>query len=343
MTSAPFVSIVIPCRNEVRYIGACLDSLIANHYPKERVEILVVDGMSEDGTRAVVREYAVGNAGIRLLDNPKQVTPAALNIGIRAARGDFIMRVDAHLVCPPHYLPRSIAALNESGADNVGGVLVTLPTDQTAVSRAIAAAMSHRFGVGNSYFRTGITKPRWVDTVPFGCYRRDVFSRVGLFDEELLRNQDDEFNLRLLKGGGRLLLIPDVVSAYYARASLEKLWRMFFQYGYFKPLVVRKVGGVMTARQLAPAVLVGTIVSAALLVPWLDAGRWLFGATVGGYLAADLVVSAFLARRLGVRVGLAAIAAFPVLHFAYGLGYLLGVFDFLIRGKRPAAAVSLSR
>ncbi len=322
----PEVSLVIPCRNEVKYIGACLDSLLANDYPKEQLEVLVVDGMSDDGTRAVIQGYTKSYRFIRLIDNPRGVTPAGLNLGIASARGSEVM-----------------IWLRRSGADAVGGRCVARPGIESNTARAIAAAVSHPFGVGNSYFRTGVAEPRWVDTVPFGCYRRDVFDRVGLFDEELVRDQDDEFNQRILRHGGRLLLVPAIASQYYARESLDKLWRMFFQYGYFKPLVVRKVRGVMTARQLAPALLVCTMLGAALLSPWLGLARLLCGVGLAGYLATDLVVSTVLARRVGIRVALRATTVFPVLHFAYGVGYLLGVFDFLIRSKRPAPAMTLSR
>ena len=343
MKTVPRVSVIIPCRNEVRHIAACLDSLLANDYPKERLDVLVVDGMSDDGTRAVVERYTRTHRFTRLLDNPQRVTPAALNLGIESARGSVILLAGAHAAYPVTYISELVSWLQRSGADAVGGRCVACPGVDSATARAIAAAVSHPFGVGNSYFRTGSAAPRWVDTVPFGCYWRDVFDRVGLFDEELVRDQDDEFNQRILRHGGRLLLVPAIASQYYARESLGKLWRMFFQYGYFKPLVVRKVRGVMTLRQLVPALFVATIVVAALLAPWLGLARVLFGLTVGGYVVADLGVAAAIARRAGQRVGLAVSAVFPVLHFAYGLGYLRGVFEFLIRGKHPTPAVSLSR
>ncbi|MDP3910739.1 MAG: glycosyltransferase family 2 protein, partial [Gemmatimonadales bacterium] len=249
----PRVTVILPCRNEARYIGPCLDSILSASYAPERLEVLVVDGMSDDGTRAVVAEYAAAHPRIQLLDNPSRIVPTALNVGIRAAAGDVIARMDAHVVYPPEYLPRLVAALEESGADNVGGCIITLPADGTAVAQAIAIALGHPFGVGNSHFRIGARAARLVDTVPFGCYRRDVFARIGEFDEELVRNQDDEFNHRLVASGGRVLLLPDVVSYYYARGSFRQVARMFYQYGAFKPLVARKVGRIMTLRQLVPA------------------------------------------------------------------------------------------
>ena len=343
MTPAPHVSVIIPCRNEAKYIGACLDSLLANDYPKERLEILVGDGMSDDGTRGVIKRYADVHSFIHLFDNPRRVTPTALNLGVTRARGSAIVIMGAHAAYPANYISELVTWLQRSGADAVGGRCVARPGVETVGARAIATAVSHPFGVGNSHFRTGVAGPRWVDTVPFACYRRDVFDRVGLFDEELVRDQDDEFNQRILRHGGRLLLVPEVASEYFARESLGKLWRMFFQYGYFKPLVVRKVRGVLTARQLAPGLFMATLVLAALLAPWLGVARWLFTIALGGYAAAALFAAGAIARRTGWRVGLAASAVFPVLHASYGLGYLLGVFDFLIRGKHPAPAVSLSR
>jgi len=343
MTSGPQVSVIIPCRNEVKYLGPCLDSLLISDYPKEQLEVLIVDGMSDDGTRAIAQRYVERHARIRLLDNVQRITPTALNIGIRAARGDIIVRLDAHVLYPSDYIIRSVTALEESGADNVGGVIITLAGDDTAVARGIATVLAHPFGVGNSHFRIGAAEPRWVDTVPFGCYRRDVFDRVGLFDEQLPRDQDDEFNQRLLRRGGRLLLVPAITAKYYARESMGKVARMFFQYGYFKPLVVRKIGGVMTVRQLVPALFVSVVLVAACLAPWLRVGRLLLGLALGSYVAVDVIVAAAIARHGGLRVGFAASAIFPVLHCTYGLGYLRGILDFLVCGKRSATAVRLSR
>jgi glycosyltransferase involved in cell wall biosynthesis len=343
MTPAPHVSVIIPCRNEVKYVAACLDSLIANDYPSDHLEVLLVDGMSDDGTRAVLERYARTCPFIQLVDNPRRVTPAALNLGLASAHGSAIIIMGAHAAYPTSYISELVTWLQYSGADAVGGCCVARPGVENNTARAIAAAVSHPFGVGNSYFRTGAAGPRWVDTVPFGCYRRDVFDRVGLFDEGLVRNQDDEFNHRILRQGGRLLLVPAITSQYYTRESLRKLWRMSFQDGYFKPLVVRKVGAVMTVRQLVPALFVSSLLLAALFAPWLHAARLLLLLELASYSGANLFVAAVLARREGVLVGLASSVAFAVLHFAYGVGYLLGTFDFLICRKRGAPVRSLSR
>ena len=346
MSAWPRVTVIVPCRNEARYLDACLDSLVRGDYPADRLEVLVVDGRSDDGTRERAAARAAAEPAVRVLDNPDRVVPAALNLGIRAATGDVIARADAHVLYPPDYLTRLVGALRDGRADNVGGRIETLPAHDGPVARAIALALAHPLGVGNSHFRVGTPGPRYVDTVPFGCYRRDVFGRIGLFDEELVRNQDDEFNLRLLRRGGRILLLPDVVARYYARASYRQVARMFFQYGLFKPLVARKVGRVMTARQLAPPAFLLLLAGGALLALAWPAARRPWALLAVGYGAAVLAAAGWAAGRCGPRVALALAAAFPVLHLSYGLGFLRGCWGLLThrgRRSRDPAAVPLSR
>lgn len=334
MSTLPFVSIVIPVRDEERFIGPCLDSIIANDYPKERIEILVVDGMSRDRTRAIVEDSARGYSFIRLLINPKKTTPAALNTGIKSASGEIVMRMDAHCTYPPDYISGLVSWMDRTGADNVGGVCVAVPANSSAIAQAIAIAVSHPFGVGSSYFRIGSREPRWVDTVPFGCYRRELFDRIGLFDEELVRNQDDEMNARLVNRGGRILLVPNIAARYYGRESLGKLWRMFFQYGYFKPLVVRKVGRIQTFRQVVPVAFVLSLGITGLLSPLFPLLAWLFGAIVLSYAVVDVGCSTIAAFRQGLRCVLVLCAVFPVLHLSYGLGFLKGTLDLLILRRK---------
>ncbi len=344
--TVPFVSIIIPCRNEARYLGPCLDSILESAFPIDRLEVLVADGMSTDGTRELAAEYGRRYATVRVVQNPRRITPTALNRALAAARGEVIVRMDAHVVYPPEYVPRLVAALAETGADNVGGVVVTRPGGDTPVARAIAVALAHPFGVGNSYFRIGTRVPRLVDTVPFGCYRRAVFDWVGPFDEELVRGQDEELNHRLLRRGGRILLLPDVVSYYYARASLRDVARMFFQYGYYKPLVVRKVGAVLTVRQLVPAGFVGTLGAAAALAPWIPLARVALVAIAAAYASAVAIAAAQARPRLGLRAAVWLLAVFPAMHVSYGVGFLRRVAELLLRPLRratPAIDDSLSR
>ena len=331
----PRVSIVMPCRNEAAYIGACLDSVLATDYPLDRVEVLVADGRSDDGTREIVERCAARNPCVRLLDNPARITPAALNAAIRVATGDVIIRMDAHGVYPRDYVPRLVSALEETGADNVGGVVVTLPADTSPTARAIALAFSHPLGVGNAYFRIGVAGPRWVDTVPYGCFRRELFDRVGMFDEEMVRNQDDEFNLRVIGFGGRILLVPDVVSCYYARRSLGAVGRMFYQYAYFKPLVVRKAERI-TTRQLVPPLFVSSLIATAVLGIWVPEAWEVLAGIAGAYVALVLTGAALAVRKHGFRCAVMLAAVFSVMHVSYGVGYLRGILDHWLPFRRRA-------
>jgi glycosyltransferase involved in cell wall biosynthesis len=326
----PLVSVVITCRNAEPYIARCLDSVLATDYPRERMEILVADGGSSDGTRPLLVRYVALHPTIVLLDNPRGTIPAGLNAAIRAASGDIVIRMDPHALYPTDYISRLVAGLQESGADVVGGVLVTVPADDSSIAQAIAVGLSHRFGVGN--------------TVRFGCYRREIFDRIGMFDEELIRNQDDEFNVRLTTQGGRVLLLPDVLCRSLARHSVRQLVRMVYQDGYFKPLVARKVDRVMTARQLIPAVLVGCLSSSAALAPWIPAARYLFALMAGGYALLVALFAVRAARSHGLRCAAALTLVFPVLHFSYGSGLLRGIRDHLIAHGMPrSGALQLSR
>jgi glycosyltransferase involved in cell wall biosynthesis len=326
---SPKVSIIVPCRNEVNFIAKFLDSLLANDYPKTNMEVLIVEGMSDDGTRDIIKAYILKHSFISLIDNEKRTTPVALNLGIKNAKGEVIMRMDVHAEYPTNYISGLLAVLDESDADNVGGLCNTIPANNSVIGKAIAMAMAHPFGVGNSYFRIGVVEPRWVDTVPFGCYRKEVFDRIGLFDEELIRNQDDELNLRLIKYGGKILLVPHIVSNYYARDSLRKLWRMYFQYGYFKPLVVRKIG-VFTMRQIVPAAFVFCLMLLTLLAPWSGLALLFDKILLSVYAVANLGASWITAFRTKASSAFALPLIFPVVHFAFGFGYLKGIYKFFL-------------
>ena len=342
----PFVSVVVPCRNERDHVAPCLETILANDYPADRREVLVVDGMSDDGTRERIREVAARDPSVRLIDNPSRVTPAALNLGIAAMRGEIVLRMDAHARYPRDYIRRLVDALDETGADNVGGVLRTRPGAPGAMPEAIALALTQRFGVGNATFRTGARGRAWVDTVPFGCYRRSLFDRLGGFDPELLRNQDDELNGRLLRAGGRILLLPDVEVEYFTRPSLGKLGRMYYQYGYYKPLVVRKLGLVPTVRQVVPAALLLALAAtavAAVLAPAV--GRAALVLVLALYLLGVAAATALAWWRSRRATALLVAAVFPLMHFAYGWGYLRGVVPALRRrgAASHAADVALTR
>jgi glycosyltransferase involved in cell wall biosynthesis len=343
----PRVSVLVPCRNERPFIADCLNSILASDYPATLLEILVIDGMSDDGTQDVIRSIAATTPHLRLLPNERGIVPAALNLGIAEATGEVVIRMDAHNEYPRDYISALVDWLEKTGADNVGGAWITRPANGSTTARAIASALTHRFGVGNAQYRLGtVDTPKRVDTVPFGCFRKELFARVGLFDEELIRNQDDEFNSRLLKAGGSIMLVPGVVSYYYARGSYRSLARMYYQYGFFKPLAAWKTQRVMTVRQLVPAALVVAISGAAVLAPWFSLASRALIALIGTYLAAAAATSLLAGWGQGWRYIIALGAAFPVLHFSYGVGWIAGAFRLVTRGGRAAIrpdAVPLSR
>jgi GT2 family glycosyltransferase len=347
MTHAqPTVSIILPCRNEARHIRPCLDSVLHTTYPRGRIELLIADGMSDDGTRAVLMEYAAAHRQITVIDNPARNTPSGLNATLRIATGEIIVRMDAHTVYPPEYITRLVAALEETGADNVGGRVITVPDGEGAKALAIAIGLSHPLGVGNSHFRVGASRWRWVDHVPFGCWRRALFQQIGLFDEQLPRDQDVELNGRIIKRGGRILLLPEVTTTYYGRRTLGQLARMLYQYGYFKPLVARKLGRVLTLRQLVPPLFLLALVGTGGLSLWWSAGRLLFGTILVTYALLVVGASAQAARRDGLRCGVALLGVFPVMHVCYGFGYLRGICAHLLHlraDSRPAGALALTR
>lgn len=335
----PFVSLICPIYNEEKHIEKCVESLLAQDYPRDRMEILFVDGMSADRTREILDAFQAKYAFIRMFDNPGRTAPYALNIGIGVSQGEVVMRVDAHSAYPPDYVSRLAESLIRLGADNVGGLWNTLPAADTPVCRAIAVASSHVFGVGLSVHKVGADKVRQVDTVPFGCFRREVFDRVGLFDTELTRNQDDEFNGRIIKNGGRIYLIPSVRIDYTARDTIGKAARMYYQYGLFKPLVNKKLGAPATLRQFFPALFVLGIVAGAVwsvfspIILWIYLGVWslylLFGVSFGVREAARFKDWRFIFTLPCV---------FFVIHTAYGLGYWKGLYNVLLR--RPFRAGS---
>jgi glycosyltransferase involved in cell wall biosynthesis len=329
----PFVSVVMPVRNEAGFIARSLGCVLAQDYPAERLEIIVADGASEDGTAAIVERLRAAHPNLRLIANPGRIAPAGLNAAIAQARGEAIVRVDGHCEIAPDYVRRCIEHLRRDGVDGVGGPLETIGESHTA--RAIAAAMSSRFGVGGSTFRTVKDRTMLVDTVAFPAYTRAIIARAGPYDEELVRNQDDEYNYRLRKLGARLLLAADVRARYFSRATFGRLLRQFFQYGYWKVRVLQKHPRQMSARQFVPPLFVAALMGAAVLSAITPAGAVLLAGISGCYLTANLLVSAATAGSIGWRLLPLLPVAFASLHLSYGTGFLIGLVRFAGRWKRP--------
>lgn len=333
MNNLPHVSIVVPCRNEDKFIGRCLDSIIVSDYSKDKLQVLVVDGISEDRTRKIVKEYSERFPFISLLDNHKRITSSAFNRGIEAAKGEIIMIMGAHSTYKRDYISQCVSHLISGAADNVGGIWKILPQNNSLVAKSIAYALSSAFGAGNAHYRIGSKKPRYVDTLFGGCYKRELFDKIGLFDEDLLRTQDSEFNARLIKNGGRILLVPTIISYYYARKSLHDLWRMNLLYGYYKPLAAKKVGRVYTLRQLIPPLFVFSVVASLISSIFFKPFLWLFLFVLGSYIIANLGFSLKISFKREFRCFLVLPLVFATIHFGWGIGYLKGVWDFIIFKK----------
>jgi succinoglycan biosynthesis protein ExoA len=337
-TKAPFVSIVMPVRNEERAISQVLDCLLAQDYPRDRMEILVADGMSTDNTRHLVSTAAARDARIRLLENRQRRMASGFNLGLRASRGDIIIMVGGHTEVASDYVSMAASLLSKGLADCVGGPINTV--GETEVAQAISLAMSSRFGVGGSPFRVGCRERKYVDTVAFGAYTRGILERTGPLDEEFVRGQDDEFNYRLRKLGGKIMIDPELRSRYRSRSSLRSLWRQYFQYGYWKVRVLQKHPRQMQLRQFVPAAFVVTLLLSLTLAAVRPAlGGHMMLLEGGVYLLATLLASislTFATERL--RLAPVVAISFPVLHFSYGTGFLVGLARFGYRWRRREGA-----
>jgi glycosyltransferase involved in cell wall biosynthesis len=328
----PTVSVLIPVRNEERHIRRCIQNILETSYPQNKIEILVIDGRSDDRTREEV-EFLRGQwANIVLLDNPKGMPYSGLNVGLSAAKGEVILRVDARSVCPRDYIRQCVATLLESGADNVGGV--QMPVGVSAKQKAIALTMSHPFGVGNAQFRLG-KRSGYVETVYLGCFRRDVFDRVGLYDEDgPVISEDSEMNQRIIRSGGKVYLNKDIVVSYVPKDTLKGYWKQYFIYGGARAHSVLRSGRFTSFRQLIPLAFLLTLI---LLVPLSFVQSAFLGLLillVGTYLLVDLLVSVSLSvRQGGLRLMPWLFLAFPCMHLAWPLGFFVRLFE----GSHPGA------
>ncbi|MFH1462558.1 MAG: glycosyltransferase family 2 protein [bacterium] len=329
MSDNLFVSIIIPCRNEERFIGKCLESIAEQDYPKDNLEVLVIDGKSEDKTREIVKDFSLKYPYIKLLDNPQKFTPFALNIGIREARGDVIVRIDAHAGYEKDYVSKCLWHLKESGADNVGGIIKTLPSINTISARAIAFVLSHPFGAA-SYFRKGSKEARCVDTVFGGCFKREVFDKVGLFNEKMVRSQDIEFNKRLKRAGGKILLVPEIIARYYPQTTLKGFFRHNFQDGFWTIYPLSFGVRFFSLRHLIPLILVAGFLTGLVLGMFLFWGKVLFILIFGSYLLLNLIFSLEIALREGLKLFPALTLSFFSRHFGYGLGSIWGLIKIVL-------------
>jgi glycosyltransferase involved in cell wall biosynthesis len=349
---------VVPCRNEGGQIQAVLRSILAQREPAGGFEIVLADGGSTDGTREILQKAARTDPRIRMVDNPKRIVPTGLNAAIRAAHGEIILRMDAHTEYAPDYVLRCVEVLEQTGAANVGGPARTKA--DTCMGRAIAAAYHSSFSVGGARFHDP-NYEGYVDTVTYGCWPRSTFEKFGLFDEEFVRNQDDEHNLRINRGGGKVYQSPKIKSWYRPRGSLRALFNQYMQYGYWKVRVIQKHKLPASWRHLVPGTFVLTLATLLMLsafgavrstlaphpqIPALGTQIFIYGfspsgfslsllAVLGTYISAVFVASVFTAAKTEWKLLPLLPMVFACYHLGYGVGFLRGVWSFVVRRNNP--------
>ena len=324
----PKVSLLVPLRNEAGYIEQCLTSIFAQDYPTERLEVWVLDGQSTDDSWQIVEQIFEGRPNCYLLSNPKITQAAGWNLGIAHATGDIIGIVSAHAELASDYVSTAVETLQCTGADMVGGPMRA--DGQGRVGQAVALATSTPFGVGGGRFHY-TDREEEVDTVYMGLCWRELYKRIGGFDEEMVRNQDDELSYRLLKHGGHIVCNPAIRSRYHSRSTLSSLWRQYFQYGLWKVRVLQKHPRQMRLSQFVPPTFVAALLGSTMLALFASTGPLLLALIAGSYVLANLAVSVWTAYKHGWHHLLLLPSVFVTLHLSYGAGFLTGLVRFAHR------------
>ena len=325
----PFVSVLVPMRNEQRHIARCLDSILQTDYPKPKMEILVIDGMSTDGSGPIVESYSQKWPFIQLLDNPRRIQAAALNRGLGQAKGQIVIRMDAHTVYAPDYIRQCVLALENTGAASVGGRQAAVGSGY--LSNVVGAAFSSRFAAGDAKYRYCDTE-QWVDTVYLGAWHTRTLRDLGGFNEEWAVNEDYELNYRLRKNGGKILLSPGIKCFYHVRGSLSGLARQYARYGFWKVKTVAAHPGSLRWRQLACPAFVAALALSAVLIPV----RPMYAAIVpAAYVTANLAASFLTAARRGFLLLPLLPLVFIIMHIAWGAGFWAGLAAFGLRRLVP--------
>lgn len=321
----PMVSVIIPCHNEVDFIEDTVKGILGNDYPAELMELLVVDGMSDDGTRDIAKRLVAENPRVKLLDNPHQIVPLALNKGIRESQGDILILAGCHCKYRSDYISSCVEVLQRTGAAYVGGYMETLPGNDTLTATAIALATSSRFGVGTK-FRAGVNKEQEADAAPFGAFRKEIIDTVGTYHPLLVRNQDMEFCSRVRKAGFKIIISPKIKPIYYNRGTFQRLRRQAFANGMWNAYTVWIVGGGLRPRHFIPGGFVLGLILLAILGISVDSrAAWVLWSYMGLYLLAGIIESFRIAlRQKKLRLIPLIFSSFVQLHFCYGFGTLLG-------------------
>lgn len=328
MTGAKTVSVVVPCYNEEQTIELLLEAVYRQTYPRAQMEIILADGQSTDRTREKIQQFHATHPelAVRLLENPRRFIPTGVNLAIRAAAGDYIVRLDAHSVPEETYIQRSIDHLKAGDGENVGGLWIIQPGKSGWMAQSIALAAGHPLGAGDARYRYS-TIAGEVDTVPFGAFNRNLFERIGYYDETLLSNEDYEFNARIRANGGKIFFDPAIRTQYFARQTLSDLGKQYWRYGYWKWRMLRRFPGTLRWRQALPPVFVLGITLLLVLSIWFTPARILLAAGIGLYLALLVGASLSSARRhKELRLLLGIPLAIATMHFSWGSGFIWSIF-----------------
>ena len=323
------ISIVIPCLNEEKYIANCIESIVSSDIDYSKTEVVFVDGVSSDKTVYIIKEYMVKYPFIKVLSNPKKYTPVSMNMGIEASLGEYVFILSAHAQYKKDYFKKLVQNMEELKADCVGGVLITDVKNKNKKSNSIKEIMSHKFGVGNSGFRIGSSEVKEVDTVAFGCYSKEAFKKFGLFDERLIRNQDIELNKRIINGGGKIYLIPDVQCTYFARENFTALAKNNYSNGLWNILTTyyTKTLNSLSLRHFIPLIFVLSLLFPLLVAIFIPKFIYLGLLSLSSYFALVIIISLKLRDNNNSFIYL--VSSFFTLHFSYGMGSLMGIFSVI--------------
>ena len=342
----PFVSIILPIRNEKLYIKDCLNAVLKQTYPEDRIEVIVVDGLSDDGTLEILEALKIKNEKIKILRNDKKIVSSALNKGIRNSKGDIIVRIDGHTIIRNDFILKNIELLNNHDeAWIVGGPIIH--KGRNSFSKALAMTMSSYFGVGNANHRKSDYEG-YAEGAVFPAIRKFVFSKVGYFDEHFVRNQDDEFNYRVLLNGGKIFISPSVSHSYFVRDSASKLFKQYFQYGFWKLEIIKKHKRTISIRHLIPLFfflyLIGLILILLLQVERLNTFIFFLTPLIAYLILIIIHVSIIMKRTKKIFIAILSGFCAIVMHISYGIGTFAGIFSkIILNSKLNKLVTELSR
>jgi len=328
------ISIIIPIRNEENYIKECIESIINFDYPKEALEILFIDGMSKDSTLNIIKHYQEQYPYIKVIENRDKIVPTAMNLGIKEAKGDYICRLDAHASYPRDYISKLLEWSQKLDADNVGAVCKTSLKSSTNIAKAIQFVMSDKFGVGNSLFRIGVDRPLEVDTVPFGFYKKEVFEKIGGYNEKLVRVQDLEMNKRLKRDGGKIFLVPDIECTYYPRETLKSFWQNRFKTGKWiilAPYFTNTLNNI-SLRHITP--LIFLLISFLLILLSLFNKLFIPLLTIFLLFYSIILFARALILTKDSILSFNILVVYATLHFGYGLGSFISIMEIFINKRK---------